>query len=286
MFDHKEVIPLIPGEIGGAFGDMPMAEKEQSYTKIKNHINENVSVDMPIDLFKRDGFIKLGRVIDAEQARKELFQYPIYNGHVKVYSDGKPIFNYLESDLPGKIYSWDMKDLMKCKTVTDLASSPLLVNFVSQYLGCPPTCYSLNCMYSSGRSNHGTTVRHRDQDDFKFVVLFVYLEDTDHTNGAHVYERGTHAVDGIPSQIKGDQVVLNGKAGDGFITDSWGVHFGAPMNPGKRRICLWIRYGLYDNWTSRIGDKNFDQPADVSLIDTNIDYNKYAFRFLIDKGNV
>ena len=45
-------------------------------------------------------------------------------------------------------------------------------------------------------------------------------------------------------------------------------------------------YGLYDNWTSRIGDKNFDQPADVSLIDTNIDYNKYAFRFLIDKGNV
>jgi hypothetical protein len=71
MFDHKKVIPLIPGEIGGAFGDMPMAEKEESYTKIKNHINENVSVDMPIDLFKRDGFIKLGRVIDAEQARND-----------------------------------------------------------------------------------------------------------------------------------------------------------------------------------------------------------------------
>jgi len=283
MFNHKDILPLIPGEIGGAFGDMPMAEKQESYIKIKKYINDNVKVDMPIDTFKRDGFIRLGNVINADKAKEELFQYPIYNGHVKVYSDGTPISNYLDTDLPGKIYSWDMKDLMKCKTVTDLASSPLLINFASQYLGCAPTCYSLNCMYSVGRSNHGTTVRHRDQDDFKFVVLFVYLQDTDATNGAHVYEQGTHAMDGTPTVAMGQQVLLDGKAGDGFMTDSWGVHYGAPLSPGNRRICLWIRYGLYDNWTSRVGDKNFDHPADVSLIDTDIDYNKYAFRFLINK---
>lgn len=283
MFNHKDVLPLIPGEIGGAFGDMPMAEKEQSYNKIKNYINENVKVDTPIDIFKRNGYIKLGKVIDSDAARRELFEYPIYNGHVKVYSDGRPIHNYLDNDLPGRIYSWDMKDLMKCKTITDLASNPLLISFASQYLGCAPTCYSLNCMYSIGRSNHGTTVRHRDQDDFKFVVLFVYLQDTDASNGAHVYEEGTHAIDGTPTVARGKSVVLNGSAGDGFMTDSWGVHLGSPMQPGNKRICLWIRYGLYDNWTSRVGDKNFDEPADLSLIDTNLDYNNYAFRFLINK---
>jgi len=275
MLDHKEILPLIPGEIGGAFGDMSISEKESSFNIIKDYINTKQHIKMPIDLFKEKGYIRLGNVINAEKTREELFQYPIYN-------DGIPISNYLNTELPGKIYSWDMKDLMKCKTITDLASSPLLTNFVSQYLGCAPTCYSLNCMYSVGRSNHGTTVRHRDQDDFKFVVLFVYLEDTDETNGAHVYEEGTHIKDGTPQVTSGPQVVLDGNAGEGFMTDSWGIHYGSPLSLGKRRICLWIRYGLYDNWTSRVGDKNFDHPASVNLIDTDIDYNQYIFRFLIN----
>jgi hypothetical protein len=29
MFNHKDVLSLIPGEIGGAFGDMSMAEKRE-----------------------------------------------------------------------------------------------------------------------------------------------------------------------------------------------------------------------------------------------------------------
>lgn len=283
MLNHNDLLSIIPGEIGGAFGDMSMAEKENSYEKIKSFINSKVNIEMPIDKFKKNGYIKLGNIINAEEAKQELFQYPIYNGHVKIYSDGKPIFNYLHTDLPGRIYSWDMKDLMKCKTITQVATNPLLINFVSQYLGCAPTCYSLNCMYSVGRSNHGTTVRHRDQDDFKFVVLFVYLQDTDIDNGAHIYEEGTHKMEGTPATANGKEVLLNGKAGDGFLTDSWGIHYGSPLQQGKRRICLWIRYGLYDNWTSRVGDKNFDDIPNNSLIDTDIDYNQYIFRFLLNK---
>lgn len=62
MFNHKDVLPLIHGEIGGAFGDMSMAEKEQSYNKIKNYINENVKVDMPISYINKRYIRKDGKL--------------------------------------------------------------------------------------------------------------------------------------------------------------------------------------------------------------------------------
>ena len=142
-------------------------------------------------------------------------------------------------------------------------------------------------MLSSGTSHHGTTNRHRDLDDFKFLSLFVYLTDVDLSNGPHVYERGTHF--GISEAKNGSdlppsahqQTVFVGKAGSAFLEDNWGVHHGMTIEPGQRRICLWIRYGLYDNWTSRHSVFLEHQKTSDHEFDTNDEITKYVFRFLV-----
>jgi hypothetical protein len=221
----------------------------------------------------------------------ELKNYPIYKGHIKnsLYSDEIPIFNYENKDLKSGIYCWSMSDLMKCQAITDIASNPLVINLVSQYLGCLPTCYGINCMFSKEYSGHGTTTRHRDSDDFKFLSLFIYLDDVTLSNGPHAYELGTHL--GNPEGNKGNELpnsavntkIFTGKAGEGFIEDNWGVHYGMSLPPNKSRKCLWIRYGLYNNYTSRTSVNIKKHKIRDHKFDLNSELNKYVFRFLIEE---
>jgi len=290
---HQQIIPLIKQEIGGdpqtVSGDITPTEKNESYQTVRKFVNENTTDIISPSLFlKENGYCKLGKLIEPKVALSELSKYPVYNGHVKTYSNHHPITDYHNNLLPSGIYSWAMQDLLKCQSITDLASNPVLIQFVSDYLGCLPTCYSFNCMLSDGRSGHGTTVPHRDLDDFKWVTLFVYLTGGKHDSGAHVFEPKSHL--GNKNTENGYEVVppvsehvtLSAPAGHGFATDSWGVHYGTPMTQGKRRICLWIRYGLYDNWTSRVSDKIHEIECKEHTFDMTSDLNKYVFRFLVD----
>lgn len=290
---HKEIIPLIKQEIGGdpktVSGDITPQEKEESYKIIKNFVNENTNgITKPINFLKENGYCTIGKVVESKLVLSELSKFPVYNGHVKTYSNQVPIMDYHNRLLPNGIYSWSMEDLLKCKSITDLATNPLIIQFISDYLECLPTCYSLNCMLSDGTSGHGTTVPHRDLDDFKWITLFVYLSGGKEESGAHVFEPKSHL--GNPNGEKGYEVrpqvsrpvILTAPSGHGFVTDSWGVHYGKPLTYGKRRICLWIRYGLYDNWTSRVSDKIHELDCKEHSIDMSSEINKYVFRFLVD----
>ncbi len=258
MFDHKDIIPLVPVEMSGKSRDTDLGtnDKEKYYQIIKDFINEKTDkIETPIEILKKDGCISLGKIVDPISIKKDLEHFPIYRGHIKneLYSDGVPIENHINKKLPSGMYCWSMSDLIKCKSITDIASNPLIIDFVTRYLGCLPTCYGINCMLSTGTSGHGTTRRHRDSDDFKFLSLFIYLDDVTLSNGPHVYEIGTHL--GNPNGIKGNEIpdypvnkkIFTGLAGEGFIEDNWGVHYGMPLSPDKSRKCLWVRYGLYDN---------------------------------------
>ena len=295
MIDHRDIIPLVPEEISGLSEQtsLSLADKEESYNIIKNYVNDVTDgILIPSENFKRDGCIFLGKLLDAESLKRELYQYPIYRGHIKndLYSDSVPITDYQDSDLPGGIYCWSMRDLLRCKAISDVASSPLVIDFVSRYLGCLPTCYGINCMLSFGTSNHGTTARHRDLDDFKFLSLFIYLDDVDTTNGAHIYEKGTHL--GNPLGERGNelpptphkQTVFSGLAGEAFVEDNWGVPRGMTLQPGKKRTCLWIRYGLYDNYTARHSVNLGENKAKEHFINMDNELNNYIFRFVAERG--
>ena len=291
MIDHKDIIPLVRVEMSGLNKDTDLGtlEKESGYEIIKNFINEKTNhIKTPIDRLRDDGCISLGKIANAAEVKKELFQYPIYRGHIKnqIYSDGIPITDYVDNDLRSGMYCWSMSDLLKCQSVVDIASNPLIIDFVSRYLGCLPTCYGINCMLSSGTSGHGTTQRHRDSDDFKFLSLFVYLDEVTLFNGPHVYEIGTHL--GNPDGQKGNELpheninkkILTGTAGEGFIEDNWGVHYGMPLRPDRSRICMWVRYGLYDNYTARNSVNIAEHAAQEHLFDMTNEINKYVFRFV------
>ena len=289
--DYNSIKNLIPVEVSGlsAETDLNLEKKEKYYNIIKEHINNNTEhLTTPTKLLEKEGCVFLGNLLNAEVTKKELSNFPIYKGHIKndLYSDGIPIYDYWNnSDLNG-IYCWSMKDLITCQSIVNVASSPLVIDFVTKYLGCLPTCYGINCMLSSGISGHGTTSRHRDLDDFKFVSLFIYLDDVDLSNGPHVYETGTHKgiagaeVGSVLTPIDKNPKILTGHAGDGFLEDNWGIHYGMTLSPKKTRTCLWIRYGLYDNYTARYSVHLKDQKSDNHKFNFNNEITNYVFRFL------
>jgi hypothetical protein len=292
MISHKDIVPLVRVEMSGLSKDtdLGMREKEQGYKKIKDFINEKTGhIRTPFQVLNEDGCVSLGKLLDSTALKKDLEKLPIYRGHIKnkLYSDETPIYNHKDLNLSQGMYCWSMSDLIKCKAVTDIASSPLIIDIVSRYLGCIPTCYGINCMFSRGTSGHGTTSRHRDSDDFKFLSLFIYLDDVNLQNGPHVYEVGTHlgnseGVKGneLPETVK-DKKILVGQAGEAFLEDNWGVHYGMTLHPNKQRTCMWVRYGLYDNYTSRNSVNILEHAAPDHTFDTSKEINKYIFRFLI-----
>jgi len=289
--NYESIKHLVPVEVSGlsAETDLNLKNKEKYYNIIKDEVNKNtMHMATPSNTLKNDGCVFLGNIINAEKVKTQLSKFPIYKGHIKndLYSDNKPIYDYWQNkDLNG-IYCWSMKDLITCDTVTNVASNPLVIDFVSSYLGCLPTCYGINCMLSSGVSGHGTTSRHRDLDDFKFVSLFIYLDDVDLSNGPHVYETGTHkGIEDSPvgstlTPIDKNPKILTGKAGDGFLEDNWGIHYGMTLAPNKSRTCLWIRYGLYDNYTARHSVFLEEQKSENHKFDFSNELTKYVFRFL------
>ena len=288
---HSDIKNLVPVELSGLSKetDLNLEKKEHYYQIIKDYVNSNTShLRTPSQILAEDGCLYLGNILNADSVKKELEEFPIYKGHIKndLYSDGAPIYDCDLGFLNG-IYCWDMKDLVKCKAITNIASNPLIIDMVSKYLGCLPTCYGINCMLSVGTSGHGTTSRHRDLDDFKFLSLFVYLDDVDLTNGPHVYETGTHKgikgakVGSVLTPIDKNPKVLTGKAGDSFIEDNWGIHYGMTLQPSAVRRCLWIRYGLYDNYTARNSVNLHKQKIDNHTFDVTDEMVKYVFRFLI-----
>ena len=289
--DYNSIKDLVPVEVSGlsAETDLNLEKKEKYYNIIKDYVNENTTqIQTPYIELKESGCVFLGNIIDADKTKQQLSQFPIYKGHIKnkLYSDGIPIYDYWNNETLNGIYCWSMQDLITCDTITKVASNPLIIDFVTRYLGCLPTCYGINCMLSSGVSGHGTTSRHRDLDDFKFVSLFIYLDDVDLSNGPHVYEIGTHKgikdaeVGSMLSPIDKDPKILVGSAGDGFLEDNWGIHYGMTLSPGKTRTCLWIRYGLYDNYTARHSVYLKEQRNDNHKFNFNNELTKYVFRFL------
>lgn len=313
MIDHKDIQKIVPIEFSGLNDEtvMTLPEREDGYKIIKNFVNEKTKhILSPLQELQKDGILGLGKLVNPEEMKKEIYRFPIYRGHIKndLYSRGPAIEVSPSSieKLRPTTYSWSMSDLLKCKTITDLASNPLIIELVSKYLGCLPTCYGINCMLSIGPTKgapRGIAVRHRDQDDFKFLTLFVYLDDVSRHNGPHVYEIGTHLVDpliiakylpndpnatpGILEDVK--ERIITGKAGHAFIEDGYGKHHGMPMYSSpmmglgprvQKRTALWIRYGLYDNYTARKSVQISDHKADKDMFDMSTEINKYVFRFL------
>jgi hypothetical protein len=266
----------------------------------------------------------LGAVLTEEQADEiSLFLrgQKGFEGHHMTSSDGVERA-FAELAYGKKRYcAYRPETVMKAPHAMALANRGDVLDFVEAAMGCVPTLYSLSAWWSfpvagepwPPHSQHF----HRDDDDFRFFTLFVYLTDVDtEFDGPNQILPGSHTLAGMNAliaeavhagQVAIDQEKVNtlllqwpqpptlvdaafgpqivstlGKRGTGFVGDTRALHRG--FQPRDRRRCImWARYGLGPNTNSSDADL-VDGPLRASELGSPIPdtpRHRYVNRLLV-----
>ena len=124
-------------------------------------------------------------------------------------------------------------------------------------LGCKPTISNLSIWWSlvaDGTAQEAENF-HRDVDDWRFVKFFLYLSDVDADAGPHHFVRGSHRRARFlkkrrltDAEVRGvfgdkDMLVTQGRTGDAFLEDTFGIHKGQPPKL-RNRLLLQAEYSI------------------------------------------
>ncbi|MEQ8501831.1 MAG: hypothetical protein RIB84_20685 [Sneathiellaceae bacterium] len=245
-----------------------------------------------VEALARDGYLPLGRLLDLPAVDRLvgfLQERPVYAAHVPVYSDGVPR-SIAATRALSDYGSYKLQDVVAAPGLLDLALNEDVVALASAYLGALPYIYSIHAWwtYPGGGAPARTHRIHRDQDDFRFLSLFVYLTDVQEpADGPTVYYAGSHrkallaertvndpdpAVRAAADRVGRIELFFPPRGGNATrynealqellaqqaatLTGVAGSAFIADTfglhcgTPPARqqRLALWIRYGLYKNW--------------------------------------
>lgn len=192
-----------------------------------------------------NGYCKLGKLFSEEEIEELLNlikDEPGYNYHIAANSYNRETKVFTD-DLDWNVLSYEPSVLLRSKVLLNKITKPEILSLIQSYLGCFPTMYSVNCVWSKfTEEEFKTQLVHRDYDDFKFISFFVFLSDIDDENGPHMY---------YPKTQNGEQqfdepIIVKGEKGTAFLADVYGLHNGVPLKKGKRCL-LWCRFGLMLN---------------------------------------
>ncbi len=151
------------------------------------------------------------------------------------------------------------EDVIKAPGFLGIANDKQLLQIAADFLGCKPTIGYMAAWWSypTGKGAQEAEHFHRDVDDWRFLKLFVYVSDVDQDNGPHVYVRSSATSGKLTRSIrrfdeeevaeafgKESIVCLPGKAGSGFMEDTFGIHRGLPVSRGERLI-FQVVYSLF-----------------------------------------
>lgn len=150
------------------------------------------------------GYARAGARLTQAQVADILAYFstrPCFNAHVAAQSDGRE--STIE-DLAAHAHfgSYRPGEVVAAPHILELANDPTILSAVGGYLGCVPSLYSMNAWWSFPRENLArlTQTFHRDEDDFKNCVLFLYLTDT-FGDGCHKYIRYSHRPEALARQL-------------------------------------------------------------------------------------
>ena len=153
----------------------------------------------------------------------------------------------------------DVQAFIDNKDIIELANHPLIIEYVSNYLGCKPILDTIDAWWSFSGHNKPEEAEffHRDNDSLRFIKFFIYLTDVDDDSGPHTLvvasrnknryltkrKRYTDEEVNILDNQKEWQV-FKGPAGTNFLEDTYALHKGAlPLK--KERLLLQFRYSIY-----------------------------------------
>jgi hypothetical protein len=178
---------------------------------------------------------------------------PVYPNHARQGRDAAPF-----GSLPWMCY--DMQDVILAPGWFEKAVE--LLPIASAYLEVKPYLYSMNAFYTAPASFTKRDIQefHRDTDDSRFVVLFLYCTDVFiDAEGAHQFQLKSHRCDVDDPETK----TVLGSAGTMFFSDTRGLHRGlVPRN--RRRMIAWARYGVSNPPAAYIWDEL--TPVDKTLL--------------------
>ncbi len=245
-----------------------------------------------------------------------------YAAHVPVYSDGipRPI---ADSEKVSNYGSYKLEQSLQAPYILESALDPNVLDLVGGYLGCTPSLYSINTFWTFPAAGIGLTHDfHRDEDDYRFVVLFIFWTDVEISEGEFYFIEKTHDFHAVDEQIKKRRwarrffpVLRSIKNADDFRRLNGGNGYenskcyerlfpkdtvcisGPPgtctiadtfgihrgsLPSTKPRLCTWIRYGLYKNDAYMI-DKTEPVPASPFLKRLSDDaHTRYITRLVLD----
>ncbi len=150
-------------------------------------------------------------------------------------------------------------DVLDCPHIIELVSSPTIVKFAGDYLGCRPTLSCLGIQWSFPVNTPNVAQKfHRDSEDWKYLRFIVYLTYVSDGCGPHVYVKGSHtgrlplrlrfySLDEILKTFGTDSVTtVYGRRGTGIAADTSGIHKGeAPSS--HPRLILTFTFSILAN---------------------------------------
>lgn len=161
---------------------------------------------------------------DVGKVAEHLSACPTYPGHVKVYSTNR--------GLPTRCF--DMSSVISAPGFFRYALG--FSHLAAKFLDVPvPRLYSFNGFwtYPVPARDPGPMDLHRDNDDLRMLVLYLYVTDVmSEADGAHIY-----------TKRDGSQYAVTGPAGTLFISDVSQPHCGLKPET-KPRLLLWARWGI------------------------------------------
>jgi hypothetical protein len=188
-----------------------------------------------------------------------LSKCPVTDAHV--WAKGKDIVN-TPDDARWPTFCHTMRDVLMAPYFFEraLGMYPIARDFFQEL----PFLYSVNAFWTQHAPDRHPYVDtyghewHRDGDDRKQLVMFVYGTDVlEPQDGAHQYRENSH-LDMISDAEYRTRTIL-GPAGTTFISNTRGLHMG--LRPGRwRRLLLWARWGVSDPPDSYLWDKTRPMP--------------------------
>ncbi len=159
------------------------------------------------------------------------------------YLNGQPTHNsyHVQGFESANYAGHTPEQVLRAPGLLDLFNDERIISRVTAFLGFSPVLYSVNAWWSltaDKAAGPHSQFFHRDIDDDRFLVLFLYLTDVGMDGGPHQIQREDGSI-----------ISCLGIAGTMWLVNTLALHRGLVPTSSPRLVC-WARYGRGPNRNS------------------------------------
>ena len=154
---------------------------------------------------RQRGIVKAPVDISAAQCREVVSYFEeksCHAAHVPAYGDGiaRTVAEVSRASTYG---SYSLADSLRAPHVAEIALHPAVIALASAYLGCLPSLYSINTFWTFPVGRAGLSHEfHRDEDDYRFMVVFIYWTPVETGEGELYFIEGTHDPEAVAQRLR------------------------------------------------------------------------------------